>query len=286
MELEFNQIEYFYNNIKERINRKGKLKQIAQYLGGASLLPLLITYIVIIRVRPSLGYLLLVIFMFLIFLLLVVSNLIFTRKSDKIKITDHEKIFYQFQEIKRDLINLDFTNARKVVQECVLFFKDIINKYKYVDFIGDAPKNLTTIEENLREYIYPFLDTEDNDIDREKVKIICGYFDRASYQIYNKMLMEAAKFPTQSFTRVEIPINQLMPQPIHRRLLNEITEYVKNQRPVVRFIINFSIISLIALLLDMWIRNQDFELMKNDVFLILTLGAVIASTIENSMRKV
>ncbi len=278
-----NKVDEIYTNIQGRLNKKDKLEKNVKLAGISLFVSFFIIYTLVIFVSSF------TVSLFLISCIIPGIFLVFyitsNRKSDKIKIADFEKIFYELQKLRRDLIGYElFINAKEDIHSCVLFLNDIINKYKDLEFVDDVRDNLKKIEKVLREQIHPFIETEDNHQDTKQVELVRSYLNRVSIHIYKKNLTQVPELNTESIKEVPTPFNHFIPLSIHRLLIHEILEYTKN-RPVERYLLIFSLTSLFVILLVRSFIAQEWASIKEDWDKIVGASALITYGIGEFIKS-
>jgi hypothetical protein len=205
---------------------------------------------------------------------------LFMLKVKKSPLSEHEYIFYHLKNIQTSLSKEKPTEAEKELKSLILYANDIKEKYRDNPFTDTIFKNLIKFEKILRENLYPSLMHSNDEIAKKTEH----YLKDVLKLVKEGNLNAICDIDVSGLVSEEISLDELYEPTRVERIYGDIKKLFSI--PKVRYLVTFSIVTLIVLLLDFFIaKGSNWELVKDDFMMILFISAVIVGGLE-AYRKI
>ena len=272
-------LQYFYEEIEEKRSRIDKNEKLRNYSLTGSICFLI--FVALISTPSYFPYQsLLFTVAILIFFSLYLLGLFFNVKIKNSALSEHESIFYRLKNIQRFLSSENPTKAKEQLKSLILYVNDIKEKYPNKPFTDTIFKNLVKFEKILLKNLYPSL-THSNDEIAKKTE---HYLKDVLKSVKEGNLTAICDIDVSGLDSEERSLDELYEPTRVERIYGDIKELFSI--PKVRYLVTFSIVTLIVLLLDFFIaKGSNWELVKDDFMMILFISAVIVGGLE-AYRKI
>jgi hypothetical protein len=272
-------LQYFYGEIEEKRSRIDKIKKRRNYsfIGALCSITFAI-FISNISYFPYQSLLLRVAVLMFIILFYLCGYL--NVKVGISALSEHEYIFYRLRNIQKFLSVEDPTKAEEQLKSLIQYVNDVKENYPDEPFTDTIFKNLTKFEKILRENLYPSLMHSNDEIAKKT-----GHYLKDVLKLVKEGNLNAiCDIDVSGLVSEEIRLDELYEPTRVERIYGDIKELFSI--PKVRYLVTFSIVTLIVLLLDFFIaKGSNWELVKDDFMMILFISAVIVGGLE-TYRKI
>lgn len=267
-------LQYFYEEIEEKWSIIDKIKKSRNYSFIGALCS--ITFAIFISNIPYFPYqLLLANIAFLMLFSFYILGAWFHFKSGRSAPSENEYIFYYLKNIQKFLSVEKPTKAEEQLKSLILYVNDIKNEYPNKPFTDTIFKNLVKFEKILLKNLYPSL-THSNDEIAKKTE---HYLKDVLKYVKEGNLTAICDIDVSGLDSEERSLDELYEPTRVERIYGDIKELFSI--PKVRYLVTFSIVTLILLLLDFVIvRGSNWELVKSDFMMILFISAAIVGGLE------
>ena len=270
--------QYFYDDIKTKLQIVENYKKRAIWFLILALC--FFALIVFISALPLFIYQqLFAQILFWLFSIIFLLGLFFFQKAESGRSvpSENEYIFYRLKNIQTSLSKEKPTEAEKKLKSLIFYVHDLKENYPDKPFTDTIFKNLSEFEEKLRKNLYPSLKLKHpNDEIAKKTE---HYLKDVLKLVKEGNLNAICDIDVSGLVREEISLDELYEPTRVERIYGDIKELFSI--PKVRYLVTFSIVTLILLLLDFFIaRGSNLELVKGDFMIILLASAAIVGGLE------
>lgn len=269
--------QYFYDDIKTKLQIVENYKKRARYFLIVALLLFLVLLVFVLALPPFTYQSLFVNVSLWIVLLSGLAGAYFSQKVDSGRSVPSENgyIFYRLKNIQKCLSIGVFEKAEKELKSLIFYINDIKKSYPDKPFTDKIFKNLSKFEEKLRTNLYPSLKHSNDKI----AKNTESYLNNVLKLVMEGNLDAICDIDITGLDSEEISFKELSEPTRVEKIYRNIKELYSI--PLVRYLVTLSIVTLILLLLDFFIVNEsNWELVKGDLMKIVPTSAIIVVGLE------